>query len=250
MLIFNAKSERFLSLINAAIGLCIVLALVTYATNGIKRFKKASPSVSFSEFMAAEYVSKILPVLVVLAPVIMVLLICRSRARDDFPSLFATDRGLHFPYFPGWEAGRIIPWERLERVELGVLPHDPRISAIARGCTNLMFEKPLFLIVYLNCTRSQAWLGNRLLKAFYDLNDRSAVMPQEGAERMIIEIVQVTSCSQRTVARTINALINDSTLRNRFCDGPSRFVVVDRADDSTALLDASTGAEIDFGRGA
>lgn len=249
MVLFNGRSARIVSLMNFVVVLCVVLPLFSIGIAGIRKFKEADQSISFSDFLAAERLGKGLLVLLLLTPALLVLLKARRAVSRDYPSIFASERGLHFPFFPGGESGRVISWECLSRVELGELPHDPRISAVARGSTYLLFERPLFLIIFLNCDRSQAWVGNRVAKALYDLNDRTAVMPQEGAERMIIEFIQVTSCSQRSVARTINALISDPTLRTRFCESPSKFVVVDRDDGSAALFDASMGTVLGFGRG-
>ncbi len=249
MVLFNGRSARIVSLMNFVVVLCIVLPLFSIGIAGFRKFREADYSISMSEFFAAVLLAKGLPVLLLLTPVLLLLLKARRAVNKDFPAIFASDRGLHFPFFPGGEFGRVIPWECLSRVELGALPQDPRINALARGFTYLIFEQPLFLIIFLSCNRSQAWVGNRLLMSLYDFNDRTAVMPQDGAERMIIEFIQVTSCSQRSVARTINALINDPTLRDRYCASSTKFVVVDRDDGAAALFDPSTGTAIGFGRG-
>ena len=246
MILFNGKSERISKVLGIAILVCVLLALIQCFIGGLMRFKQAEAATTASSFLVDELIKRVLPILLVLVPLVLFLSIAKRRILRDYPSIIATDRGLRFPFFPGVEFGRFVPWEFCERVDLVRGAEDRRITSIARACTTLLFEDPLYLIVFLNRGRSQAWSGDKPLRWLYHANDAASFPPQEGADRMILEVLGIRDCLHASVVSTINTLIRSPQLRDPICGDASRFVIFNRPDGTVAFKDVLTGVETDF----
>lgn len=165
------------------------------------------------------------------------------RFRAALASVILDARGLFFPVLPGSRFGRLIPWDLCACVDRASGAEDERIPRLTRKMAAILFADSMLIFVYLNQPRRGTWSSNRFMKWMYQANDNACVAKFAGSERIILECIGVEGCSHQAMLRVVNAMIQNESLRRRYCDSSTLHAIVEAPVGQILLRSSSTGED-------